>query len=73
MHDTSDLELRGIPAAFVATEEFITGAERQAKALGADAVAIYTAHPIQDRSDEEMEAIADGIFEQVLKGLVKAE
>ncbi len=71
MHDTSDLEIRGIPAAFIATEQFVSGAERQAKALGADAVAIYTEHPIQDRSDEEMVAIADGIFEEVLRGLVK--
>ncbi len=71
MHDTSDLEIRGIPGAFIATEQFVSGAERQARALGADAVGIYTEHPIQDRTDEEMIGIADDIFDRVIEGLVQ--
>lgn len=72
MHDTADLESRGVPSAFVATVEFTDGAERQAAALGADPVAVYVAHPIQDRTDEEMTAIADGAFAAILASLVKA-
>jgi hypothetical protein len=70
VHDTVDLEARGIPSAFVATVEFSDGAERQAKALGADPLAIYVEHPIQDRSDDEMRAIADDAVAAVLDALV---
>ena len=70
MHDTVDLEERGIPAAFVATVEFITGAEAQAKALGYDPAAVYTEHPIQDRTDAEMRDISDAVYDQIVDALV---
>ena len=70
MHDTVDLELRGIPAVFCATVEFVSGAEAQAKALGYEPAAVYTEHPIQDRTDDEMSAIADQVFESVAAALV---
>ena len=70
MHDTVDLEARGIPSAFVATVEFTDGAERQARALGANPLAVYVEHPIQDRTDDEMREIADGAVQAVLEVLV---
>jgi hypothetical protein len=70
VHDIIDLEARGIPGVFVATTEFVDGAEHQAKALGADPAAVYVQHPIQDRSDAEMDAIADAAFERVVAALV---
>ncbi len=70
MHDTVDLESRGVPSVFVATEEFVDGAEVQAKALGADPAAVYVAHPIQDRSADEMREIADGAFDALMRKLV---
>ena len=72
MHDISDLELRGIPGVFVATVQFEDGAIAQAKALGADTAAVYTEHPIQDRTDAEMLAIADRAYEAVVKQLTRA-
>ena len=70
MHDTVDLEARGIPGVFVATVEFADGAQVQARALGADPAALYVQHPIQDRTDDEMLEIADQAFEEVLAQLV---
>ncbi len=70
MHDTVDLEARGVPSVFVATTEFVDGAEAQARALGADPAAVYVAHPIQDRTDDEVRALADEAFEAILAGLV---
>ena len=70
MHDIVDLELRGVPGVFVATVAFTDGADVQARALGADPVAVYVEHPIQDRSDAEMLAIADGAFEAIVAALV---
>ena len=73
MHDTADLEARGVPALFVATREFVDGAQGQARALGVDPAAVYVEHPIQDRSDQEMLAIADGAWEAILSQLVAPE
>jgi hypothetical protein len=70
VHDIIDLEARGIPGVFVATTEFVDGAEHQARALGADPAAVYVQHPIQDRTDAEMDAIADAAFERVAAALV---
>jgi hypothetical protein len=70
VHDIVDLETRGLPGVFVATVEFTDGAEHQAHALGADPAAVYVPHPIQDRTDSEMLAIADQAFAQVLAQLV---
>ena len=71
MHDTADLEARGVPGVFVATVEFTDGAEAQAKALGVEAVGVYVEHPIQDRTDDEMREIGDAAIEEVFAQLVK--
>jgi len=70
VHDTVDLESRGVPSLFVATVEFEDGAAAQAKALGADPAAVYVPHPIQDRTDEELVALAEGAFEGIVERLV---
>ncbi len=69
MHDTLELEVRGIPSVFIATVEFTDGAEVQARALGADPAAVYVRHPIQDRTDDEMRAIANEAFKEVVAAL----
>jgi hypothetical protein len=67
VHDISDLELRGLPGVFVASEQFVTAAESQSKSLGYSAMArVFTPHPIQDRTDGEMIAYADAAFDQVV-------
>jgi hypothetical protein len=71
VHDTSDLEIRGIPSVYVATIEFVDGADAQAKSLGFAHSPIYIEHPIQDRTDEEMVAIGESAFEAVVAQLVK--
>ncbi len=71
MHDQTDLEARGVPAVFVATTEFVDGAETQARQLGAEPVGVYVQHPIQDRTDEEMLAIADGAAEALVAALLE--
>jgi len=70
VHDTVDLEARGIPAVYVATLEFVDGARAQARALGADPAAVFVAHPIQDRSDEELRALADVALPDIVAALV---
>jgi hypothetical protein len=72
VHDTVDLEARGVPSLFVATVEFEDGARAQARALGADPAAVYVSHPIQDRSDAEMVEIAERAIEEIASGLVRS-
>ena len=69
MHDITDLESRGIPAMFVASTEFISAAEAQAKSLGFDPAVVFVPHPIQDRTDDEVRAIAQAAFEDILAQL----
>ncbi len=69
MHDTTDLESRGLPAVFIASTEFIEAADIQAKALGFEPAAVFVQHPIQDRTNDEIEALADEVFEAVLNAI----
>ena len=70
MHDISDLEIRGVPGVFVASNEFVTAAESQSKSLGYSAMArVFTPHPIQDRTDDEMVAYADATFDEILASI----
>jgi len=71
LHDTADLEARGIPSVYVATTEFVTAAKAQAESLGAEPAGVFVAHPIQDRTDEELEALADEAIEALVAALVE--
>ena len=55
----------------VATTEFIEAAEAQARALGTDPACIFIPHPVQDRTDDELRAIADTHFDAIVGMLLK--
>jgi hypothetical protein len=69
VHDVIDLEGRGVPAVFVASSEFVDAAAVQARALGADPARVFVPHPVQDRTDDEMRALADGVVAAVMRAL----
>jgi alkanesulfonate monooxygenase SsuD/methylene tetrahydromethanopterin reductase-like flavin-dependent oxidoreductase (luciferase family) len=69
VHDTVNLESVGIPMVFVASTEFIDAAAAQSSALGADPSVVFVPHPIQDRTDDEMRALADNCFDELLRSL----
>ncbi len=50
----------------VATTAFEEAAKAQAKGLGFEPAIVYVPHPIQDRTDEEIQAIAKAALEPVL-------
>ena len=54
----------------VATTEFIDAAAVQAKALGTDPAYVFVPHPVQDRTDAELQAMAEGYLERILAELV---
>ena len=69
MHDIADLERRGVVGAFVASTEFIDAAVAQATSLGVEPASIFVQHPIQDRTDEEMQALADTALDELLRAI----
>ena len=69
MHDIVDLESRGVPSVMIASTEFVDAASAQAAALGAEPARVFVAHPIQDRTDDELVDLADGAIEEILRNL----
>ncbi len=69
MHDTNALEIAGLPGVIVASIGFRDAVLAQSRGLGFEPAVVYLPHPIQDRSDEEMRALADGSIDEVVKAL----
>jgi hypothetical protein len=69
VHDITDLEGRGLPGVFVASTEFVDAANAQASALGFDPARVFVPHPIQDRTDDEMAALADAAVDEILRAI----
>jgi hypothetical protein len=70
VHDIVNLESSGLPGVMIASTEFVDAASAQASALGADPARVFVAHPIQDRTDDEMRALADGALDEILRRLL---
>ena len=60
-----------MPGVFVASAEFVDAADAQATALGFDAARVFVAHPIQDRTDDEMRALADAALDDIVAALTE--
>ena len=56
---------------FLASTEFIDAAATQSDALGADPAAIFVPHPIQDRTDAELRALADAAIDAILAAVTE--
>ena len=58
---------------FVASAQFVDAADAQAQSLGFPTVArVFTPHPIQDRTDDEMKAYADAAFDDIVAAITTA-
>jgi len=70
VHDLVRLERRGIPTAGVGTFPFADEALEQARLLGMpDLRMLLIPHPVQLLSQEELDTLADDIFDRVLQHL----
>ena len=70
MHDIVNLESGGVPGVMIGSSEFVDAATAQAGALGADPARVFVTHPIQDRTDDELRALADGALDEILRRLL---
>jgi hypothetical protein len=74
VHDIVDLERRGLPGVFVASAEFVQAAVAQSAALGfPDVARVFTPHPIQDRTDDEMRSYADLAYAEIVRAITATE
>ena len=53
----------------IVTRGFVEGVEAQSESLGFDPAVVYVPHPIQNRTKEEIEAIADQAFAEAMAKL----
>jgi alkanesulfonate monooxygenase SsuD/methylene tetrahydromethanopterin reductase-like flavin-dependent oxidoreductase (luciferase family) len=68
VHDSVFFEDHGIPVATVISSEFVRAARAQADALGAaDYRTVVVAHPIQPLTREEVRALADRAFDEIVR------
>ena len=58
-----------MPGVFVASTEFMEAAAAQSDALGFDPAAVFVPHPIQDRTDGEMQALAEEALPRIIAAL----
>jgi len=63
-----------VPGMFVASEQFVDAAITQSTSLGFPSVArVFTPHPIQDRTDDEMIAYADAAFDDIVAAVTSGD
>lgn len=63
--------MAGLPGVLAASSEFEAAVQAQGRALGFAPAVVYVPHPIQDRTDVELRAIADNAVDQLLANLIR--
>ena len=72
MHDGVFFEDQGIPTATVVSSDFVRAAAAQAQALGArDYRTVVVAHPIQPLTRDEVRALADKVYDDIVARLTR--
>jgi hypothetical protein len=69
VHNITNLEVESLPSVMVASTEFREAVAMQASALGFEPAVVYVPHPIQDRTDDELRAMADAVVDQLVERL----
>ena len=70
LRDVLSFEQAGRPAVLIASSVFEQAATDQTELLGApDLRRVLVSHPVQDRSDEELAAMAAGAVQEILVAL----
>ena len=68
-----NFDSRGIPGVSVVTTGFTDAVEVQSKALGFEPAVIFVPHPIQNRTAEELNKLADDVVEPALRLLMQSK
>ncbi len=67
LRDVMEIEALGTPAVLAASSAFADAADQQATLLGAPELRrVLVAHPIQDRTDDELRELAATVVSELL-------
>jgi hypothetical protein len=70
LRDVLEFEKVGKPSVLVASSAFVDAADKQARMLGQPgARRVFVAHPVQDRTDDELRELAQGALEEICLAL----
>ena len=70
LRDVVEFEAGGRPAVLIASDAFVQAAEEQSRKLGQPALhRAFVAHPVQDRTDDELRVLAGAIVDEALAAL----
>jgi hypothetical protein len=70
LRDVAEFERAGRPGVLIASSVFIDAAEREAGKIGhPDLQRVFVPHPVQDRTDEELRAMARATIEEIVAGI----
>jgi len=70
LRDVLEFEREGRPAVLVASDVFTGAADKQAQMLGQPAARrAFVAHPVQDRTDDELRELARSVVDELLAAL----
>ncbi len=70
LQDVLSFEGAGLPSVLVASSVFEQAAADQAVKLGAPGIRrVFVAHPVQDRTDDEMRAMAAAVADDLIAAL----
>ena len=56
---------------FVASTEFVEAAASQVRSIGLDVRRVFVPHPIQDRTDDELRALADAAVDEIIAAITR--
>jgi hypothetical protein len=66
LRDVLEFERAGKPSVLIASSAFVDAAEKQARMLGQPAARrVFVQHPIQDRTDDELRALAQAALPEI--------
>ena len=68
-----NLDSRGIPGVSIVTTGFTDAVAAQSQALGFEPAIVYVPHPIQNRTAQELDQLADAAIESALGLLTAAD
>ena len=72
LRDVIGFEAEGMPAVLVASAVFERSAEHQSAQLGQPAARrVFVPHPVQDRTDEEVRALAGDAADALIEALTQ--
>jgi hypothetical protein len=70
LRDVAEFERAGKPGLLIASSAFVDASAREAEKLGhPDLRRVFVPHPVQDRTDDELRAMARQTVDEVVAGI----